>query len=119
MDFKILAELTAREKYDILLWADTFSTSIFLCNKIEHALSNYRVRVENVFDIQEAFNMNLVKPANLFQMFQPSPQSPDITELHTHPEDIQAGPWWRFNDPSREIAWKTLLEYWKNQADLI
>lgn len=89
---KRIEELTAKEKYEILLLADENSDQNWLCDKIDDVLGELYI-IARYSEIQRHFNMRLIKP------------------------DVNVTVWWPLGDPAREVAWKKLIEYWKHEAE--
>lgn len=91
---KTLEQLTAREKYELLIWADQDSSRTFLCDRIAYSIDKNLTMLDyEIEDIQNNFDMLQFKPKERGEF------------------------WWVPGDPAREIAWNLLLEYWKNKAN--
>ena len=90
---KRIEELTAKEKYEILLWADKYSISEYLCFKIDDGLISNNCRRCLMYEIQVYFNMSIIKPKNKDAF------------------------WWIHGSPLRKKAWEKLIEYWKHEAE--
>lgn len=100
---KNITQLTVREKYEIVRFADKCDINEFICLKLKWALIEFKK-----FDamaitsemVQDHFDMHIIKP------------SPEVLEAI----GLNCA-WWCTHDPNRIIAWNTLLEYWKNKAN--
>lgn len=90
---KRIEELTAKEKYEILLWADKYSISGSLCFKIDDGLISNNCHRCLMYEIQVYFNMSIIRPKT------------------------KNGFWWKFGSRHRVKAWKKLIEYWKHEAE--
>ena len=90
---KRIEELTAKEKYEILLWADKNSTFEWLCFRIYEGIEYLFRRAELCEDIQNYFHMSIIRPKT------------------------KNGFWWKFGSRHRVKAWKKLIEYWKHEAE--
>ncbi len=90
---KRIEDLTAKEKYEILLIGDAEKHSRVLCFRIYKALLAYCAIKSSCDKIIECFNMDQFKPldTNIFL--------------------------WPLDDPAREEAWEKLIEYWKHEAE--
>lgn len=90
---KRIEELTAKEKYEILLIGDAEKHNKGLCYRIYKALWARSKIISSYDSIPKRFDMDQFKPA----------------EPHIY--------WWELGDPAREEAWKKLIEYWKHEAE--
>jgi hypothetical protein len=91
---KRIEDLTAKEKYEILIWADSNLEKSYLCDRISYSIdARHAPIIYQLCDIQFHFHMFQFKPKNKGVF------------------------WWSVDDPAREEAWKKLIEYWKHEAE--
>lgn len=118
---KQINELTSLEKYKILLLGDN-SDELFLCHKIFIGINRSLLLDWNwpIIDVSEEFEWFSGR-----LVYMPSAKWNQKVQEHFHmhiikpidkPDDQAI--WWKVEDHARQVAWNTLLEYWKNQAYL-
>jgi hypothetical protein len=91
---KRIEELTAKQKYEILIWADENEDEEYLCDKIHLSMNRLGLKINyKLHDIWEQFHMLQFRPKG------------------------RAVFWWVEGSPKRKKAWKKLIEYWKEKAE--